>query len=605
MRGDHMRARTRRLRMTIGACAAALVLAACGGNDSGNSSGGQNETENAERGGTLNILGTSDVDYMDPNVSYYSIGYLNLRMWSRQLFSYAAKEGEQTKAVPDVAEEVPTTDNGGVSEDGKTYTIKLRDGVMWNSSPQRAVTAEDFVRGVKRTCNPVQPFGGIPDFASLIEGYQSFCDGFAKVDPTPKAMGDYIRNNDISGVQAKDDKTLVYKLTSPATYFTDMLAMAAFSAAPEEWLAYKPASPELAKNLLSDGPYQVESWTPTKSIVYTRNPAWDPDSDPLREAYVDRIEVDLTVSEDSIQQQLETGTETADMTFGDGPPNSQIPRLLSSKDPNLVIGETSSSNPYIVFNTVSPNNNKALQKPEVRQALSYALNRDNLIQVLGGPDLNNPLTHVLPGNILGSRDIDLYKHDPDKAKQMLADAGLGNGFTLKFLYRPSSESSRKAFQTVQQDLSDVGIKVTGVESPDADFYTKYLQVPDVAKRGVWDLSLAGWGADWYGNAALSYFKPLFYGKAAFPPIGSNFGFYESDQTNQLIDQAATAQTEDEAADLWAQADEQVMKDAAFFPITNPKEARYHAEQVHNAIHMPTFQAFDPTNVWLSKDRQGG
>jgi peptide/nickel transport system substrate-binding protein len=594
------------MKATIGACAAALVLTACGsGGGSTDTSGGHNETENAVKGGTLNILGTSDVDYMDPNISYYSLGYLNLRMWSRQLFSYPAEEGKTTTASPDVAQELPTTDNGGISADGMTYTIKLRDGVKWNSSPERAVTAGDFVRGIKRTCNPYQPFGGLPDFITLIKGFQEYCDGFAKVQPTAKAMGDYIKSHDVAGIQAKDDSTLVFTLNQPATYFVDMLAMPAFSAAPEEWLAYKPASPELADNLLSDGPYQVESWTPTKKLVYTRNPAWDPSSDPLRKAYVDRIVVDMTVSQESMQQQLETGTENADITFGVAPPPSRIPGLISTKDPNLTIGETASSNPYVVFNMVSPNNNKAMQKLEVRQALEYGINRDNLIQVLNGPDLNNPLTHVLPGNILGSQDIDLYKYDPEKAKQLLKEAGYPNGLTMKFLYRPSSEASSKAFQTVQQDLSKIGIKVTGVESPDADFYTKYLQVPDVAKRGVWDLSLAGWGADWYGNAALSYFKPLFYGKAAFPPIGSNFGFYDSPEANKLIDQAAAAKTEEEAADLWAKADEQVMKDAAFLPITTPKEARYHAAQAHNAIYMTTYQAFDPTNVWLEKDKQGG
>ncbi len=48
-----------------------------------------------------------------------------------------------------------------------------------------------------------------------------------------------------------------------------------------------------------------------------------------------------------------------------------------------------------------------------------------------------------------------------------------------------------------------------------------------------------------------------------------------------------------------------MKDAAFFPITNPKNANYHATQVHNAVYIPAFQNFDPTNVWLSADKQGG
>jgi peptide/nickel transport system substrate-binding protein len=134
---------------------------------------------------------------------------------------------------------------------------------------------------------------------------------------------------------------------------------------------------------------------------------------------------------------------------------------------------------------------------------------------------------------------------------------------------------------------------------------KYLQVPTVAQRGVWDVSLAGWGADWYGNAALSFFNPLFSGQPSFPPIGSNFGLYNSATTNGLIQQAAAAPTQDQATELWAKADAQVMADAPFYPLTNPKNPNYHASQVHNAVYVPAMQMFDPTNVWIDKDKQGG
>jgi peptide/nickel transport system substrate-binding protein len=236
----------------------------------------------------------------------------------------------------------------------------------------------------------------------------------------------------------------------------------------------------------------------------------------------------------------------------------------------------------------------------------YGINRANLIQALGGPNVNQPLTHVLPADILGGEeDFDLYPYSVEKAKQGLKDAGYPNGFTAKFLYRPSSEGSRKSFATIQADLGKIGVKVVGVQAPDADFYTKYLQVPDVAKRGVWDISLAGWGADWFGNAALTFFKPLFYGPTSFPPNGSNFGFYNSKKTIDLVDQAVAAATEDEAKALWHQADENVMKDAAFFPITNPKQTLYHAEQVNNAIYIPNYQGYDPTNIWLDPSKNGG
>jgi peptide/nickel transport system substrate-binding protein len=549
------------------------------------------------------MLGAGDVDFMDPNISYYSVGYLNLRMWSRQLFTYPAEDGKTTTAVPDLATQTPTTANKGISADGKTYTLSIRKGAKWNTSPARQVTAADVVRGVKRTCNPVQPFGGIPDFADLIDGYQAFCADFAKVGKTAPAIASFIDKTPLPGVVAKDETTVVFKLTHPATYFVDMMTLPALSPAPVEVLQYLPASTELGNHQLSDGPYKVDSWVPTKSINYSRNPAWTAGSDPVRKAYVDKIVVNQTVSQDSIQQQLQTGTAGADLEWDVFPPPSQLPALISRKDPNLNLGDSSSTTPYVVYNTVSPNNGDALANVKVRQAISSAINRANIIQVLGGPTINPPLSHVLPSNIVGSKQIDPYPNDVAKAKQLLTEAG-HPALTLKILYRNQSEGSSKAFQTIQQDLSKAGINVTGVPSPNADFYVKYLQQPSVARRGVWDLALASWGADWYGNAALSFFNPLFSGRPSFPPNGSNFGLYNSPTANALIRQAIAAPTEDAAAALWAKADAQVMADAAFYPITNPKIANYHAAQVHNAVYVPAFQMFDPTNVWLSKDKQG-
>ena len=580
--------RTRRLAAVGTVCCASLGLAACA-SGTGTTTGTSGTGGTAVKGGTLNMLGVGDVDYMDPNLSYYSGGYLVLRLWSRQLFTYPAVAGQVTKAVPDLATAIPTEGNG-ISADGKTYTITIRDGAKWNTSPARPVTAQDMVRGVKRSCNPVQPFGGLPDYADLIVGFQSFCDGFAKVSKTPAALAAYVDRTPVAGLTAKDDRTVVFTLTHPASYFVDMLTLPSFSPAPKEWDAYLPASPELAAHTLSDGPYKIDSYTPTKNITLSRNPAWDPASDPVRKAYVDKVVINETVSQDSIQQQLQTGTPSADMEFDAFVPPSQLPALIAKKDPQLNLGDGSSSNPYLVFNTVSPSNNKALQKKEVRQALSYALNRTNIIQVIGGPKIAPPLTHVLPGNVVGGeQSFDPYPNDP----------------ALKMLYRNASEGQSKAFQTVQQDLSKIGIKVVGVPSPNADFYTKYLQVPTVAQRGVWDIAVAGWGADWYGNAALSFFKPLYFGKAAFPPVGSNFGFYDSPTTNSLIEQAATAKTQEEARVLWAKADHQVMDDAVFFPITNPVTANYRAAQLNNAVYIPAFQNFDPANVWLSAGKQGG
>ena len=120
-----------------------------------------------------------------------------------------------------------------------------------------------------------------------------------------------------------------------------------------------------------------------------------------------------------------------------------------------------------------------------------------------------------------------------------------------------------------------------------------------SRRGVCDLSLAGWGPDWYGDAAVSWFNPLFSGPASYPPQGSNFGFYNNQSVTALIARDASAASASAAATIWAQADQAVMKDAPFYPIVNPNQPLYHASYVHNAVYIPAIQQFDPTNVWLS------
>ncbi len=554
------------------------------------------------KGGTLNMLGTGDVDYMDPNVSYYTTGYLALRMFSRQLLTYPAIQGQTTTVMPDLATAVPTVANGGISADGLTYKLTIRQGAMWNSNPPRQVTAADAVRGLMRTCNPVQPFGGLPDFEKLIVGFESFCTAFANVAHTTTAIKAFMDTHTVAGatVDPSDPQTVVFKLTQPATYFPDQLAMPAFSPAPVEFLNYLPASNALAQNTLSDGPYEIQSYDATKSIVYVRNPAWNASSDPIRKAYVDKIVVSETGNQTQIQQELETNSPAADMGWDAPTPTADIPALLASKDTKLTLGQTFGTDPYVLFNTISPNNNGALKNPAVRQAVEYAISRANLVQDDGGPQVAPPLTHILPAGILGSNQYDPYPYNLQTAQQKLSAAlPAGAKLHLIVLYQSSLDFEVKMFQTLQADLGKAGINVTGVGVPSADFYAKYLEVPHDAQSGVWDLALAQWFPDWYGNAALSFFNPLFSGAFSYPPSGSNFGFYNDPTTNSLIQQASTATSISQAETLWAQADQQVMSDAAIFPITSPTQPVYHATEVHNAVFVPNILQYDPTNVWLS------
>jgi peptide/nickel transport system substrate-binding protein len=609
-------------------CAAALTMLAAACSSSSTTSGGTTPTTQTvqpgwqglnpgtgapQSGGTLNMVGISDVDHMDYDTGYYTTDYQALRLYLRQLYSWPAVPGHNLTPVPDLATGMPVITNNGLTE-----AVTIRSGLMWNTTPPRPVTADDVVLGIKRACNPSPvSFGGVADFEATIKGLTAFCTGYpAAAGTSASALKKYVDTHNVSGITTSGN-TITFQLTRPAAWLTGAMTLPPFSAIPVEALAGLPGTPAVYNKMYSDGPYTITSYTPKKSITFARNPQWQASTDPLRKAYVDAINIDETGNQTTIYEQVGTNSASLGMTWDALPPPANYPNMVNqikSGSHNTNLGETFSTNPYLVFNTVSPNNGTALGKAAVRQALSYGIERSQLIKTFGGSTTNLALTHILPPGIDGAQDMpsnyNPYPYDQSKAKSMLAAAGFtaSNPLQLKFLYRSDSQLSTSGFNNISSQLNALGVvKVTGVPTNQADFYGKYLIVPNTpsapspAYKGTWDLALAGWGPDWYGNAAVTFFNPLFSSPGGFPANGgSNFGYYQSSAVNGLIGQALDQATETQADTFWAKADQQVMQDAAIYPITEPLQLAEHAGYVHNAVYMTQWQAFDPANVWLSK-----
>jgi peptide/nickel transport system substrate-binding protein len=567
-----------------------------------------------QSGGTLNMIGVSDVDHMDYDIGYYTTDYQVLRLTVRQLFGWPAIPGKTTTPQPDMATGMPV-----ISDNGLKQTVTLRSGMMWNTTPPRPVTADDVVRGIKRACNPSQvTFGGMADFEGTIQGLSQFCSGYpAKAASDAATMKQYIEGHNVSGISASGN-SITFTLTRPAPWLVGAMTLPPFSAVPIEAEVGLPGSPQVYSHMYSDGPYQMTAYTPNKSIAFTRNPVWKASTDPLRKAYVNAINVDETGNQTTIYQEMSTGSPSLGMSFDSlAPPavNPTLVNLIKSGSHLANLAQTFSSNPYMVYNTVSPNNGNALSKPAVRQALSYALDRTQMLKTLGGETTNPPLTHILPDGTDGAQDVpsgyNPYPYNTDKAKSMLSAAGFSSShpLVLKMLYRSDSQGQTKLFNNISSQFAALGgvVQLTGVPTTQGDFYGKYLSVPSSpsnpspAYKGVWDLTIAGWGPDWFGNSAVTWFNPLFSSPGGFPANGgSNFGYYQSATVNNLINQALSQPTEAQADTFWAKADQQVMSDAAIYPITQPLQLAEHAPYVHNAVYMTVWQNFDPANVWLSK-----
>jgi peptide/nickel transport system substrate-binding protein len=619
--------RTRAYTAVAGAVALTMLAAACStsSTSSGAAPAGQQGQLTAgwqglnpgtgapQRGGTLNMVGVSDVQYMDYDLAYYTTDIMVMRMTVRNLFGWPAIPGHNTEPAPDLATAMPV-----ISDNGLKQTVTIRSGVMWNTSPPRPVTAADVVRGIKRGCNPSPNFfGGMADFEATIQGLSAFCAGYPPASASnATVMKSYIEGHNVSGITVSGN-SITFTLTKPAPWLVGAMTLGAFNATPIEALNGLPASPTVYNHMYSDGPYEITSYTPKKSIHLVRNPQWQASTDPLRKAYVNAINVDETGNQTTIYEQMPTGSPSLGMSFDSLAPPANYPNMLNSiksGSHNVNLGATYSSNPYLVFNTVSPNNGGALAKPDIRQALSYGIERSQLQKVLGGAIINPALTHILPAGIDGSQDVPAdynpYPYNPGKAKSMLAAAGFtaSHPLQIKYLYRSDSQGNTTLFNNVTTQLNALGsVKVTGVPTNQSDFYGKYLSVPNSstapapAYKGTWDMASAGWGPDWYGNSALTFFNPLYSSPGGFPANGgSNFGYFQSATVNNLISQALLQPTESQADKIWAQADEAVMQAAAIYPITSLLQLSEHAPYVHNAVFMTQWQNFDMTNVWLSQ-----
>jgi len=342
-----------------------------------------------------------------------------------------------------------------------------------------------------------------------------------------------------------------------------MLAMPFASARPVEADKYIPGSVDFDKNIVSDGPYNLSSYVPNRSITLVKNPAWKQSSDPVRHQYVNEITVTMGVN-DAATQLADEQAGKYDMSLDVSVEPSAIPNLLTSHDPKFYIWPWISTVPYIVFNLRSPNSGHVMANLKVRQAVEYAINKVAIQKINGGPLVAKIINTAVPPGAAGYQNYNPYpskgsQGDPAKCKALLAQAGFKNGLTLKYGYQNDSVNSAN-FQSVQSSLKLCGINLVGQPESGATFFTHVGTPSSTNKPGTFDMAQVGWIPDWFGgNNGRTVVDPFFRTNCVQGTI--NYGCYSSPAVDKMINQAEATSSLPKSDAIWHQIDVKVMHDA--------------------------------------------
>lgn len=448
-----------------------VFLAACGGGkekdagadtDKGKDKGKEEETAK-DLPQVLNLIESAEIPTLDSSIMEDQVGF-NV---ANNIMEGLYRLDQDNKPVPAMAES-----EAEVSEDGLTYTFKIRDAQWSNGTP---VTAHDFVYAWQRAINPDtgSPYG--PYFMEgMIKNATEIGKGTAKIEDL--------------GIKAEDDKTLVIELERPVAYFLSLMTFGAFYPLNEAFVTEQGDKyAATSDNLIYNGPFVLTDWDGTGDWKYKKNDNyWDKDSVKL-----DEINVNV-VKETATAVQLYEKNQTDRVIL------SAEYAMQYAGDPE-VHEELESSVFYFKLNQQRDGKATPLANVNVRKAISKAFNKEELADaVLANGSL--PANFLVPTDLVFneegkdfreiSGDHALYNVEEAQALWAKGLEELGTDKVTLEILGGDTENAKKQQEWYKSEL-EKNLPGLTIKLKEVPFAVRL----DLDNASDYDIQAAGWGAD--------------------------------------------------------------------------------------------------------------
>ena len=441
-----------------------------------------------------------------------------------------------TRIKPDLSVEPALAESWEISEDGLTYTFKLREGVNFHDGTP--LKASDVVFTIERLRAPETASPGASELAS------------------------------IDTIEAPDDGTVVITLSQPDASLLAALAGGNGFIYSEAFV--KANNNDMTQVAMGTWPFKFVEYVPNTRVVLEKNTDYWEEGLP----YLDGIE--MTIASDDTARTAAVVTGTVD--FIEYAPLRDIDSLQQNPDITLA-GDSNTNIRFAGLNLTR----EPFDKPEVREAISLVVDRNAML----GPTVfghGTPTAVLFPPDYWAALQVDVPKTDIERAKQLMADAGLADGFSTTITSWSQYSFLSNAAVVLQEQLRQIGIEA------ELNLVENATMIEQVYSTKDFDIAVTGDSA---------YVDPNTLILPAFKTDESgNFVTYSNPDVDKLIEDGIAATDQEARAEIYRQIQQILLDDRPWIPFFVANQYEAMRNNVKGYTHIPTGSNIAFRETWI-------